>query len=68
MTPRDWGHNRYSDTTIYLTEFGLYECLFTSNKPVAAEFRLQVMMLLKDIRLGKIKLDVIEECSFTNML
>ena len=28
---------------IYLTEFGLYECLFTTNKPIAFEFRLQVM-------------------------
>ena len=25
---------------IYLTEFGLYECLFTTNKPIAFEFRL----------------------------
>ena len=26
--------------TIFLTEFGLYECLFSSNKPFAFEFRL----------------------------
>ncbi len=53
---------------IYLTEFGLYECLFTSNKPFAASFRLQVMKLLKDIRLGNLRLDVIKECEFTNIL
>jgi prophage antirepressor-like protein len=35
--------NQYSNQTIYLTEFGLYECLFTTNKPIAFEFRLQVM-------------------------
>ncbi len=30
-----WGNNQHSNTTIYLTEFGLYECLFTSIKPFA---------------------------------
>ena len=53
---------------IYLTEFGLYECLFTSNKPFAFEFRLQIMKLLKDIRIGNLKLIAERECKSTQIL
>ena len=43
LTDRDWGTNRYSNETIYLTEFGLYECFFASNKSTSQQFRYQVM-------------------------
>ena len=69
ITPISESSKYHKDAAdIYLTEFGLYECLFTSNKPFAASFRLQVMKLLKDIRLGHIKLEVIKECETTRLL
>lgn len=35
----------------YFTEFGVYKALMKSNKPIAEEFQLEVMKLLKDLRL-----------------
>ncbi len=62
------GWNQHTNTTIYLTEFGLYECLFASNKPIASKFRLSVMTLLKDIRIGNLTLLVKRECETTKLL
>jgi prophage antirepressor-like protein len=37
----------------FVTEFGLYEILFISRKPLAKEFKLYVKNILKDLRLTK---------------
>lgn len=37
----------------FLTEFGFYELLMQSRKPLARSFKAKVKMILRDIRLGK---------------
>lgn len=37
----------------FVTEFGLYEILFISRKPLAKEFKLYVKNILKDLRLNR---------------
>ncbi len=43
-----------------INEYGLYEILFQSNKPIAKQFKHHIYLLLKDIRLGNIKLAATE--------
>lgn len=40
-------------SAIFLTEYGLYEVLMQSRKPVAKEFKKKVKKLLKDLRLNR---------------
>ena len=49
----------------YLTEFGLYEVLFRSTKPIAKEFKITVKQILRDIRkTGKFEVRNFTENSF----
>jgi prophage antirepressor-like protein len=44
--------------TWFLTEYGLYEVLFQSRKPIAKQFKEQVKAILKELRLnGKVELE-----------
>jgi prophage antirepressor-like protein len=48
------GNNVTGDREQYfVTEFGLYEILFISRKPLAKEFKLYVKNILKDLRLNR---------------
>ena len=46
-------HNKIPRVTC---EEGTYEILFRSNKPLAKDFKHKIFLLLKDLRLGNIKL------------
>lgn len=39
------------NTRLFLTEYGLYEVLFQSRKPIAKQFKKQVKAILKEIRI-----------------
>lgn len=54
----------YTTPKWFLTEYGLYEVLFQSRKPIAKLFKLRVKLILKKLRLyGKVE----EEFDFGNM-
>ena len=40
----------------FLTEYGLYEILMQSRKPIAKQFKGEVKKLLKALRLGKVEI------------
>lgn len=43
--------------TWFLTEYGLYEVLMQSRKPIAKQFKQGVKQLLRDIRLGNARIE-----------
>ncbi|MCT4543502.1 MAG: BRO family protein [Vallitalea sp.] len=47
----------------FLTEYGMYECLMQSRKPIAKQFKKEIKTILKSIRLdgGYISVDATEE-------
>jgi prophage antirepressor-like protein len=51
-----------------VNEYGLYEILFQSTKPIAKKFKYHVFLLFKDIRLGNIKLLQTENSLLKNHL
>lgn len=56
--------NRGNPNKWFLTEYGLYEVLFQSRKPIAKSFKMRVKRILKDLRLhGKVE----QEFDFDNM-
>ena len=46
----------YGNIPALTNEFGLYKILYRSNKPLAEKFQYKISILLKELRLGKLKL------------
>ena len=50
----------------FLTEDGLYEVLMQSRKPIAKKFKKEVKKILKDLRLGYLKLNAEKQTTQKN--